>query len=189
MPVYSSKEEALLALNNSMEMGEDLGDDMVAQLYNEAEIALVPQFTTTTVPMPLQDNAINVANHLDTIENYGLGPADPRQPNNEFWAEKAVLWAIPEGDARGRLCANCVYYINTTQITDAIKNGPAWNLKASNLPLDPPWADIESHPTAYCDLHEITCSPIRTCGSQLPGGPIDNVKANALGLEPIREES
>lgn len=189
MPVYTTREQALLALNNQMEMGEEAGDDDMANLYNELETALVPQYTTDQVPLPLQDNAINAENHMIAIEQYGLGPADPREPNNEFWDAKAVIWAIPQGDARGRLCANCVYYVNTTQVTDAIKNGPAWNIKASDLPMDPPWADIESHPTAYCDLLEITCSPTRTCDRQLPGGPIDNVKADALGLIPISEES
>jgi len=188
MPVYSTKEEALLALNSSMEMG-DLGDDTVAELYSQLEEALVPAYTTTEIPLPLQDNQLNADNHMVAISQYGLGPADPRQPNNEFWTAKSVMWAISEGDARGRLCANCVYYFNTTQITDAIKRGPAWDIKASQLPMDPPWADIESHPTAYCDLLEITCSPTRTCDRQLPGGPIDNVKSNALGIDPLPEES
>ena len=189
MPIYSSKEQALLELNNSIGLGEEPGDDDMANLYNELEAELVPIYTTTQAPAPLSDNQLNADNHMIAIAEYGLGPADPREVNNEFWDAKAVIWAIPQGDARGRLCANCVYYVNTTQVTDAIKNGPAWNLKASQLPLDPLWADIESHPTAYCDLLEITCSPIRTCDRQLPGGPIDNVKANALGLIPISEES
>lgn len=188
MTVYTSKEEALLALNSSMDMGAE-GDDMVAEVYAALEQELAPNYTTDEVPLPLQDNQINADNHMTAIAEYGLGPADPRESNTDFWDAKAQLWGIAEGDARGRLCANCVYYFNTTQITDAIKNGPAWNIKASDLPLDPPWADIESHPTAYCDLLEITCSPTRTCDRQLPGGPIDNVKADALGQGIISQES
>ena len=46
-------------------------------------------------PFALQSNSLNIKNHLSTIEEYGLGPADPRQPNDEFWADKAAKWGIP----------------------------------------------------------------------------------------------
>lgn len=133
-------------------------------------------------PLPLQNNKLNVQNHLYTIANHGLGPADPRQPNEEFWKKKAVKWGCSEGDARGRLCANCEYYYNTTQITDCIANGPAYELKASDLPLKPKWADIESHPMAYCVKFDITCSPVRTCDEQEMGGPIDDQRMQAAKM-------
>ena len=117
-------------------------------------------------PIALQSNAINIKNHLSTIEEYGLGPADPLERNNDFWTKKAVLWGIPEGDARGRLCNNCEHYFDNEQIRDCITNGPAYDLKASQLPLTPPWADIEDHPVGYCNKFAITCSPIRTCDEQ-----------------------
>jgi hypothetical protein len=130
-------------------------------------------------PLPLQNNKLNVQNHLYTIANHGLGPTDPRQPNEEFWKQKAVKWGCTEGDARGRLCANCEYYVNTTQIQDCIANGPAYELKASQLPITPKWADIESHPMAYCVKFDITCSPVRTCDEQEMGGPIDDERMAA----------
>ena len=67
-------------------------------------------------PLPLQNNKLNIANHLKTIKEHGLGPADPRQSNVSFWKDKGKTWGITEGDARGRLCANCEHYINTTKI-------------------------------------------------------------------------
>jgi hypothetical protein len=134
-------------------------------------------------PLPLQSNSLNVKNHLYTIENHGLGPADPRQPNEDFWRTKSLRWGCSEGDARGRLCANCEHYVNTTQIEDCIANGPAYNLKASQLPLTPKWADIESHPVAYCTKFDITCSPVRTCDEQEMGGPIDDERVEAMPEE------
>ena len=131
-------------------------------------------------PLPLQNNKLNVKNHLSTIKEHGLGPADPRQPNEEFWKQKAMRWNCTEGDARGRLCANCEHYVNTTEIQDCIANGPAYELKASQLPLTPKWADIESHPVAYCTLFDITCSPVRTCDEQEMGGPIDDQRMQAM---------
>lgn len=165
MPVYATLQEAYAA------MGMDTAS------------------TGLVCPLPLQDNAINIENHMFAIENYGLGPADPRQPNNDFWAAKAVLWAIPEGDARARMCCNCNHYYDTTQVRECIANGPAMDLKASALPLTPKWADIESHPVGYCDLYDITCSPIRTCDSQEPGGPVDDERAAARGLAPLEAEA
>ena len=136
-----------------------------------------------TCPPALQSNKINVKNHLSTIENFGLGPADPRQPNEEFWRRKSMIWNCSEGDARGRLCANCEHYVNTSEIEDCIANGPAYELKASNLPLTPKWADIESHPVAYCTKFDITCSPTRTCDEQEMGGPIDDQRMGLMEIE------
>lgn len=117
-------------------------------------------------PIALQSNALNIKNHLSTIADYGLGPADPLERNNDFWTKKAVLWGISEGDARGRLCNNCEHYFDNPEIRACIENGPAYDLKASQLPLTPPWADIEEHPVGYCNKFAITCSPIRTCDEQ-----------------------
>ena len=127
-------------------------------------------------PLPLQSNSLNVKNHLKAIEYDGLGPANPTIPNNEFWKDKGTKWNVTEGDARGRLCNNCRYYINATFIKDCIASLPAKNLKASALPLTPKWKDVESTPQAYCTLLDITCSPVRTCDHQLMGGPIDDIK-------------
>ena len=140
-------------------------------------------------PLPLQNNKLNVANHLKTIKLHGLGPADPRQSNTAFWEDKAKKWKTTEGDARGRLCANCEHYMDTSEIDECIVNGPALNLKASALPLSPKWADIESRPVAYCTLYDITCSPVRTCDSQEMGGPIDDVKLKAIELVKAMQES
>lgn len=117
-------------------------------------------------PLPLQNNKLNVKNHLHTIEVAKLGPADPTQSNPEFWREKAMRWGTTEGLARGRLCNNCEYYNQTPEIQDCIANGPAYDLKASDLPVKPKWVDVEDHPVAYCVKFDITCSPIRTCDYQ-----------------------
>jgi hypothetical protein len=123
-------------------------------------------FSLDQCPVALQSNAINVQNHLKAIEEANLGPADPLERNNAFWQDKAVLWGVSEGDARGRLCNNCEYYYDTPAIRDCIANGPSIDIKASALPLVPPWADIEDHPIGYCEKWDITCSPIRTCDDQ-----------------------
>lgn len=117
-------------------------------------------------PMALQNNNLNIKNHLETIKEHGLGPANPLEPNNQFWEAKAKIWGITSGDARGRTCANCEYYFDTEQIRNCIENGPAMEIKASALPLTPKWTDVEDHPIGYCEKFDITCSPVRTCDEQ-----------------------
>ena len=138
-------------------------------------------------PLPLQNNALNIKNHKKTIKLHGLGPADPRQPNNAFWKDKAERWDMTEGDARSRLCANCEHYIQTSDILNCIEEGQAKNFKTSMV--DPSLVDIESQPQAYCSLYEITCSPLRTCNDQEPGGPIDDIKYKALELAKTAKDS
>lgn len=125
-------------------------------------------------PLSLQSNSLNKKNHIYVLENHGLGPADPRQPNEEFWKQKAMRWMTTEGLARGRLCANCEYYVNTSQIEDCIANGPAFNFKTSSVA--PEIVDIEEHPVAWCSKFDITCSPTRTCDEQEMGGPMDDAR-------------
>ena len=131
---------------------------------------------TSKIPAAILDTKINIQNHLNAIEYSGLGPADPTQPNDDFWLEKSKKYGMMVGDARGRMCCNCRFYVNTVFIKDAIMSTDTRNLQASSLPLKPKWKDIESFPQAYCTLLDITCSPIRTCDFQSPGGPIDDDK-------------
>lgn len=139
-------------------------------------------------PIPLQSVSLNVKNHLNAIEHKGLGPGDPTVPNHEFWQAKAQKWNVSEGDARGRLCSNCRFYVNASFIKDCIDAYPVKDLKASALPLNPKWKDIESKPQAYCVLLDITCSPVRTCDFQQMGGPIDDEKMSLPEYKNILNE-
>lgn len=139
-------------------------------------------------PKAIKDPKINIKNHLVAIKEKGLGPADPREPNNDFWDKKARTLGMLQGDARGHMCCNCKFYVNTTQIKEFIMGTETRNLKASALPLTPKWADIESFPQAYCTLLDITCSPIRTCDFQLMGGPIDDDKIKLPEYAKMLEE-
>lgn len=131
-------------------------------------------------PEALMDNEVNKKNHIFVINHYHLGPADPTKPNNDYWQYMGDHWGISAGDARGRLCANCEHYVQTSEIMDMIDNGPAKDFKASSV--DPSIVDIESKPTAWCNMFDITCSPVRTCTEQEMGGPIDDVKMKAIQL-------
>lgn len=138
-------------------------------------------------PLALQSNKVNIKNHKSTIAKYGLGPANPKESNDSFWAAKGNKWDCSTGDARGRLCANCEHFIETSDIKDCINNGPAKDFKTSMV--DPSIIDIESKPVAWCNLYDITCSPTRTCDSQEMGGPIDDVKMKAIEMAKAMKKS
>jgi starvation-inducible DNA-binding protein len=142
-------------------------------------------FDLTACPLSLQDAKLNLANHLTTIEDYALGPADPRKPENVFWMAKADLWGVSDAQARTQLCGNCSHYISTTPMMECITNSPGGNILASNLPVTPKWADIPGSPSGFCDLYDITCTATRTCDSWASGGPIDDARAAELGLDPL----
>lgn len=149
--------------------------------YQAANPTLPVTFELSSCPLPLQDPKINLANHMVAIDQANLGPADPRKPETVFWMKKSELWNTSVGEARTRLCSNCSHYSSTTEMTNCIKNGPGGQIKASNLPVSPQWADV-ADPSGYCDLYDITCTATRTCDNWDAGGPIDNQKAEDLGL-------
>lgn len=114
-------------------------------------------------PIATQYKYINLANHLVTIAEAALGPADPREPSAAYWLDKQEVWGVTEGVARTRLCMNCAHYDNSPQTMSCLSTGEGGTLKASEIPVVPRWADIEGMPAAVCTQWNITCSALRTC--------------------------
>ena len=115
------------------------------------------------IPIALAYPEINLANHLACMEYAALGPADPRQPSTAYWQAKQDKWKVSEGVARTRLCMNCSHYNNSPEVLAAIPGSPGGQMKPSQLPVTPKWADIEGMPSAVCTRWMITCSALRTC--------------------------
>ena len=53
--------------------------------------------------------------------------------------------------------------LNDPEILQAIPTSPGGQMKASDLPVTPKWADIQGMPSAVCSRWAITCSALRTC--------------------------
>ena len=145
-------------------------------------------------PVPTMYAEINTANHLAAIQYANLGPADPREPSTTYWLAKQELWNVPEGVARTRLCMNCAHYDNSEESLSCISSGA--QLKPSDLPISPRWADIDGMPGAVCTRWNITCSALRTCddwedpatdednANVLFEGPPDEVEKSAKTYKP-----
>lgn len=113
----------------------------------------------SSCPAVTHDELLNVQNHLVTIQEANLGPADPTAPENEYWANMAETWSMSEQEARARQCQNCEYYKNSPKIIDCLNSS---EFKASMLPVEPKWADTDPV-SGYCTKFDITCSARRTC--------------------------
>ena len=134
-------------------------------------------------PVPTRFKELNLQGHRDAIKYAALGPADPREPSTEYWAQKMELWGVSEGVARTRLCMNCAHYKNDSETLACITSGQ--QLLASEV--DSTWADIEGGPSAVCTMWPITCSALRTC-DDWEDPAMDEDNANVLFCGPDDEE-
>lgn len=134
-------------------------------------------------PVPTRFKELNIQGHKDCVTYANLGPADPREPSNEFWAAKMQKWGVSEGVARTRLCMNCAHYKNDEETIACVEQGQ--QLLASEV--NPAWADIPGGPSAVCTMWPITCSAMRTCDEwEDPNSDPDN--ANVQFVSPEEEE-
>lgn len=118
----------------------------------------------SSCPAVTHNDELNIANHLITIREANLGPADPTAPEDEYWAARAAEWVVSDSEARARQCQNCEYYKNNPKMLNCLT---ASGFKASSLPIEPSWPDVD--PVAgYCVKFDITCSARRTCSEWEP---------------------
>lgn len=119
-------------------------------------------------PIQTQDIKANLKNRNWAFKNVGYGPANPEEPNTEFWNEKADMWQTPLAEAKGMRCKNCAAFIQTPQMLECIKygmegdeEGPSYEEEvqaAANL--------------GFCELFHFKCAGDRTCDAWLAGGPV-----------------
>jgi HK97 family phage major capsid protein/HK97 family phage prohead protease len=126
-------------------------------------------------PVATHDDAVNMRNHLICIEQANLGPADPTAPSDEYWQERAKIWMVSVDEARVRQCQNCEYYHNNPKMLDCVKSS---TLKASDLPVEPKWADV-ALPSGYCTKWDITCTSTRTCDTWEPQVMVEDDNSEA----------
>lgn len=125
-------------------------------------------------PVATHDDVVNMQNHLVAIKVANLGPPDPLAPSDAYWSYMAEKWLVSTDEARVRQCQNCEYYNNSPKILDCVKSS---TLKASDLPVEPKWADVAA-PSGYCTKYDITCTSIRTCSEWEPKEEEDSETEN-----------
>jgi hypothetical protein len=123
-------------------------------------------------PPATQDIGINLANREKAITTAAYGPLNPKEPNEEFWAEKAKRWSVDVTEAKKSVCGNCVMFVRTPKILDCIETGlAAGDSSASNA-----WDAIDQAELGYCEAFDFKCAASRTCSAWVVGGPITEDK-------------
>ena len=118
-------------------------------------------------PPATQSIKLNLENRQKAIDEYGYGPLDPNQPNEEFWAAKAQEWRLdnPE-DAKSALCGNCAAFNISDDMQDCIAKG------IGSEPGSDPASTIDAGTLGYCKFLKFKCAAKRTCDAWVEGGPI-----------------
>lgn len=119
-------------------------------------------------PPATQDIPTNLANREKAIEAAGYGPLNPKEPNTEFWADKAEGWGTTAEEAKKSICGNCVFFIRTPEILDCIQTG----ITGEDPNEKNAWDSIDQAELGYCDAFDFKCAASRTCTAWVVGGPI-----------------
>ena len=119
-------------------------------------------------PVATQDIQINLKNRQNAIDNVGYGPLNPKEPNEEFWQEKADKWKTTADEAKTSRCGNCVFFIRTPKMLDCISSGLQQG-DSSQVDAD---AAIDQAELGYCEALDFKCAASRTCNAWAVGGPI-----------------
>lgn len=118
-------------------------------------------------PPATLDLELNLKNRQYAIEKIGYGPLNPKEPSEEFWADKADRWKVTIEDAKKSTCGNCAVFNRTTKVLNCISEG-----LNEGAPTDEWSAAIDQAELGYCEMLDFKCAASRTCDAWVVGGPI-----------------
>lgn len=117
-------------------------------------------------PIATQDIKTNLANRQTAVDDANYGPANPNEPNEDYWKAKADEFQGDVATAKKMLCGNCAAFDQRKRVLDCISKGIGTEAgeveKAGNL--------------GYCEIFDFKCAAKRTCDAWIVGGPITDKK-------------
>lgn len=122
-----------------------------------------------TCPVATQDVHENLENRNHAIDEYGYGPMNPEEDNEEFWQGLADLWDISMEEAKTARCGNCAAFIQTPKMMECIISGLTGDEEYERKDAE---AVTEAANLGYCQLFHFKCAGARTCEAWLVGGPV-----------------
>ena len=125
------------------------------------------QEALSNCPIETFDLKANLSNRKSAVDKYGYGPANPAEPNDEFWKGKAELFNTTAEQAKTMRCGNCAAF----DISDKMRKCIAGGIGKDHTSPD---AVIEKADLGYCTILHFKCAGERTCDAWLIGGPLDN---------------
>ena len=119
-------------------------------------------------PVVTHDIKLNLKNRDWAFKNVGYGPANPDEPNKEFWSAKSDEWQTPVETAKTMRCGNCSAFIQTPEMMDCIVSGIQGEESDNETYAS---EVVASSNIGYCELFEFKCAADRVCSAWLIGGP------------------
>jgi hypothetical protein len=121
-------------------------------------------------PDATQNVELNLENRQHAIDDYGYGPPNPEEPNDEFWQKKLEIWKEQIStveEAKKMLCGNCGVFNISKKMKDCIKTGMSGGEETQADDYDMVVEDL-----GYCQMLNFKCAASRTCNAWVSGGPI-----------------
>ena len=121
----------------------------------------------SSCPIATQDVKTNLANRQTAVDDANYGPANPNEPNEDYWKVKADEFQGDVPTAKKMLCGNCAAFNQTSKLLNCIKGG---------IGIDADEVAVAGN-LGYCEIFDFKCASKRTCDAWIVGGPItDNKK-------------
>jgi hypothetical protein len=130
-------------------------------------------------PVETQDIKANLANRQQAIDIAHYGPANPKEPNEDYWKAKAGIFKGSVQEAKTMRCGNCAGFNQTSKLLNCIKVGIGIDAEEVVVAGD----------LGFCEIFDFKCASLRTCDAWIVGGPItdktnlEQLKADLLSLK------
>jgi len=117
-------------------------------------------------PIATQDIKTNLANRQTAVDDANYGPANPNEPNEDYWKAKADEFQGDVVTAKKMLCGNCAAFDQRSKVLGCIKKGIGEDANEVAIGGD----------LGYCEIFDFKCAAKRTCDAWIVGGPITDNK-------------
>jgi len=117
-------------------------------------------------PIATQDIKTNLANRQTAVDDANYGPANPNEPNEDYWKAKADEFQGDVVTAKKMLCGNCAAFDQRSKVLGCIKKGIGEDANEVAIGGD----------LGYCEIFDFKCAAKRTCDAWIVGGPITDKK-------------
>jgi hypothetical protein len=142
--------------------GGDAGFSWVKKLVKQMDSRDEKLEEPASCPIATQDVKTNLANRQNAVDDATYGPANPNEPNEDYWKAKANEFQGDVVTAKKMLCGNCAAFNQTNKLLGCIKKGIGEDANevavGGNL--------------GYCEIFDFKCASKRTCDAWIVGGPI-----------------
>jgi hypothetical protein len=96
------------------------GTIFVPILIDESELTNLEE---GECPVETQDIKLNLANRKKAIDTASYGPANPKEPNEDYWIARSKTFNNTPEEAKTMRCGNCAAFNKTSRMLACIKGG------------------------------------------------------------------